>query len=275
MNGQLAADAGVDGFATTTGERKKLAIYEVVEAVQSAVWINSLLLPVLSAVRAEGRPIELRPMWWAGTSAGTCKRTNPDGRIALSTKAIFWSKTAFSATYLHELSHCLLEQCEPNLGHGHDACFSALNLALLLRLDAINLMAKDIATSWANKMDFYDLQDMPYPLEGTPIEVWKPRAIGWSMRVAHELFTADLMAEKLAELIAKRYSDWCTELENEPAKIAQAQAAAAQAEAVAAKKRAIENAINLKRKNDLFLFQALFSLVTVALLSAVYFCVSR
>ena len=200
---------------------------------------------------------------------------NPDGRISLSTKASFWAKTSFVVVYIHELSHCLLEQCEPNFAHGHDACFFSLNLTLLLRLDAINYVASDIATSWADKMDFYDLQDVPYAWEGTPIETWKPRAIGWAMRTAHELFSEDLTAEKLAEKIAKRYSVWCEELANEPAKIAQAQTAAAQSQASAAKKRGVENAVNLKRKNDLFLFQVLFYMTMTAFLSVFYVVVIR
>ena len=117
-------------------------------------------------------------------------------------------------------------------------------------------------------MDFYDLQDVPYPWEGAQIEVWKPKAIGWSMRVAYELFSADLTAEKLAETIAKRYAVWCEELASEPAKIAKAQAAAV-------RKSAREAEVNLKRKNDLFLFKSLFFIVTATLVSVVYFIVSR
>ena len=105
--------------------------------------------------------------------------------------------------------------------------------------------------------------------------VWRPRAIAWAMAQANELFELEMTAERCAEILLERYIKWCDLMAEEPAKIAQAQAAAAQAQAAAAKKSAIENEVNLKRKNDLFLFQALFYIAITAFLSVGYFCVSR
>lgn len=254
---------------------RDIAVYEVVRAAHPAIWINNLLRPVLAAIRAEGRPIELRPMWWSGLSAGADKKRNPDGRIKLSLKVSFYSRTSFLCTYIHELSHCLLEECEPDVHHQHNSCFYSLNLALFMRLDAIKFMADDVATSFADVMDGYDLQNSPESWEDEPIQVWKPRAIGWAMRTAHDLFSADLTAEQLAAAIAKRYAEWCSELASEPPKTAKQQADFAAAKLVAAKKLVFEIQEKADLKEKLQIFQWLAGYFGFAFLGVFYFLLSR
>lgn len=259
----VGCEAGTPGAGLAPAGRAVpdgIAVYQVARAEKSAFWINELIAPVLVAIRAVGRPIELRPMKFAGFSAGACKLRNPDGRIQLSSKASFWSKTQFVSVYTHELSHCLLEQAEPGVSHGHDACFYALNLTLFLRLDAINYLASETYSDWATDMTIYDMQDPPECWQDAPVHVWKPRAIGWAMRVANEVFSSDSTAEKLAVLIAKKYAAWVQEMAEEPKKIARAKAVAA------------EKARSAAEKLQLFQWLAcLFFFVNVLILAVVYF----
>jgi hypothetical protein len=68
--------------------------------------------------------------------------------------------------------------------------------------------------------------------------------------------------------VAKRYIECVDLMQAESVKIAQEQAAAS-------KKNAVEAEVNLKRKNDLFLFKSLFFGGTSAFMTAVYFSLSR
>lgn len=267
-----------DSETIPIGEREAVIhVYEVVKSpIRVATWVQKLLGPALVAIKLErARPIEFRPTGrWGGWVQGDLK-TNPDTRISISNGAHFWSKTGFVDLYIHELTHALLareslnekdEDC-PGL-HQHDAAFFALNLLLLKRLDASNYIAGDGCTDWSNKVGFYDLQDAPQCWAETPQHVWKPRAIAWSMAQANELFDGDLSAEKCAKLIGKRYFEWADRMQAEPAKIAQAQAAAAQ-------KNAIESEVNLKRKNDLFFYKYLFFTITPLFFGVFYWLLRR
>lgn len=232
-----------------------IAVYSVTTApVPVAGWLNGLLQPALLACRAEGRPVEFRPTGrWGGWSAGSRDR-NPDGRISLSSQARFWTKTQFVDVYIHELSHCLLSKSNlddagaPINLHDHDAAFFALNLALLMRLDAIDYIASDRASPWVTRMSMYDLQDAPPALEDLPSHAWQPRALAWSMRQAAELAPTEMNADELAAEVSKRYWTWCDDLASEPQK-------ATSEKAAAQKKRARELLLiqELKSKAQLYL----------------------
>ena len=169
----------------------------------------------------------------------------------MSSQARFWTKTQFVDVYIHELSHCLLAESNPpevgkpllNL-HDHDAAFFALNLALLMRLDAIDYIASDRASTWVTRMNLYGLQDPPMHLKDEPPHVWQPQALAWSMRVAAELAPSELTAEELSKTVAEKYWAWCDELAVELRKTASEKAAAQQ-----------------ERARELLLFQELKSKV--------------
>ena len=274
MNGPLP-----DAEPEVIGELQshQVHVFEVVRApIRTAVWVQKLLGPALIAVKLESaRPIEFRPTGRWGGWAGGDRARNPDDRISISSRAHMWSKTNFVDVYIHEIIHALLareslnekdEEC-PGL-HEHDAAFFALNLLLLMRLDAAKYVAGDTVSDWANCVGFYDLQDPPSCWVDAPQHIWKPRAIAWSMGQAHELFSTDLSAEKCAKLIGKRYFQWADLMQAEPAQIAQSRTKLA-------KKSAIETEVNLKRKNDLFLFKSMFFMVTAAFLWVVYYTLAR
>ena len=272
MNGPLP-----DAEPEVMLQSHQVHVFEVVRApIRTAVWVQKLLGPALVAIKLESaRPIEFRPTGWWGGWAGGDRARNPDDRISISSRAHIWSKTNFVDVYHHELTHALLarqslnekdEEC-PGL-HEHDAAFFALNLLLLMRLDAANYVAGDTATDWANCMGLYDLQDPPSCWADAPQHTWKPRAIAWAMAQAHELSSTDLSAEKSAKLIGKRYFQWADLMQAEPAQIAQSRTKLA-------KKSAIETEVNLKRKNDLFLFKSMFFMVTAAFLWVVYYTLAR
>ena len=273
MSGQVApgADVDISDFDIGLGQSQKLAVYEVVKAKpQTAIWVQNLIEPALVICRVErARGIEFRP---TGIFSGwffSGRDHNPDGRISISSKAHMWDRCSLQHLYIHELTHALLDG-ESRSGRGdefpgHCAAFFCLNLTLLLRLEGAKSLSID---SWSTRMSLYDLFDPPACWAEAPSAVWRPRALGWAMGRAYELCGTDFSAEKCANEIAKRYFEWCDLMAAEPAKIAQAQAAAA-------RKIAIENATNSKNKSDLFLFKYLSFMAITALLSAVYFSAIR
>lgn len=237
----------------------KLSVYKVAPApALVAEWLNNLILPALKAMKAEGRPVELRPTGeWAGWAVPRGD-SNPDGRLALSSKVVFLERGELLWIFVHELSHSILQQIEPEFDHDHDACFHCLNLVFLTRLDGVRYLSKDQAnrTFWREMLSGYCISTPTHYWRTDPIHVWQPRAIAWSMAVANELAESDLNGEHLAIEICKRYRAWVLELAEEPARIA--------------KSRAVVKAKNKKLVDDLQLFKWLTWLMGAAFLTVVY-----
>jgi hypothetical protein len=270
--GEWRGEDGMPGTRLAPAGRADLSQGDVFEVVRAsgptALWVTNMLAPVHVALLVTGRPIEFRPTGrWGGWSAGG-KDRNPDGRISLSSQARFYSKTRFVDTYIHELSHCLLEreskgpdgeEC-PGL-HQHDACFYSLNLCLLLRLERAKLPHY---LEWSDEMSLYDLQDPIPAWADKPKQEWQPRSIAWSMAQANDLFNTDLPAEKLAAEIAERYWVWADLMAAEPLKLAKENLIASQRIAHEREDRRI-------LKNNLHFFQWLTCVLVVSFFAIVYF----
>ena len=251
-------------------------IYEVVKSTRPAAqWIQNLLAPVFDAIKAEGRPFELRPTGcYGGWAAGSVDR-NPDGRISLSTKATLWSAIGLIAVCVHELSHCLLHDevlFEGNRPHSfspHNGAFYCLNLTLLKRLDSVQMLSQKDG-EWAQKMDSYDLQDgFPLaPLKDEPLHVWMPVMIGFAMRTSEELYSSSMTAKELAVVISDRYFKFVEAEMSAPARRAALKAAANQ-------KAAKEAAEKVELKDSLQLFRWLTCLFGGAFLTIFYLGLTR
>lgn len=250
---------------------RDLPVYTVTAAEPTtARWFNDLIRPALAAVKADGRPIEFRPLGrWAGMAAAPPDLC-PDGRISLAKTARFYSKTQFVCVYVHELAHCLLDEVETDeLGkpapglHGHDAAFLALNMSFLLRLDAAEYLASARATSWLNYAGLYDFGDSPEALKHLPDYTWRPLVLAWSLQIAAELAPTSKTAVELASEVCARFWAWCDALAAEPHR---------QAEKVRAKKLARENELLLKREqqNNLMLWRGLAGLFFLGFASLIW-----
>lgn len=197
-----------------------VAVYAVVRCSDGpAIWLQRLLQPVVVAVRFErAPPIELRSTGaWGGFCLGLDH--NPDGRVSVSSRAVFRSRSALVETYLHEVAHRL---SWPRADEGaHNAKFFALNYALLKRCDGLRLSPAQVSLS----MSVYDLQDLP-------AELWETedrglgRALTWAVTVGNEMAVSSLSAEGMATEIVRRYDAWLVELGQEPARAARQRTAA-------------------------------------------------
>jgi len=235
-----------------------------------AAWLNRILAPALAAARSGPCPVELRPTGlWAGWAAGD-RSQNPDRRISITSRVVFMRPARIVNIYIHELAHELIDAAEfeiegRQIAHSHDAAFFAVNLALLLRLDAVQFLTSERGSSWATNMSLYDLQDPPYCWEGSDHHEWIPRALTWALTQAHELAPTELTAETLAREVVERYWIWSREMKSEPARIAlQKEASIHAAESRKTKISDLEN--------DIFLFKSLA--VVFGFLFMFLFCVN-
>lgn len=198
--------------------RNALPVFQVQPAQPAlAGWLHRLLTPVVAACRLQGTyPIELRPtgQWGGFALASTFV---PDGRVAVSSQLILWSRRSIVATILHEWAHRLLGP-----DHAHDAAFAALQQALFLRVDAAAACppsAGEEGLQLQFSASLYDLQDVPDALvalaDGGLGEAWR-----WAMITARDLAPSQLTAEALAAAISGRYAAWVLLLEAAPAEAA-------------------------------------------------------
>lgn len=181
-----------------------------------AGWVQTLLAPVVAACRISSPPpVELRQ---TGDWGGWCShdRTgHPDGRIQVTSRAVFWSQKCFVTTYVHETAHRILSDSGPP-DFAHNPTFFGLQLVLFLRMDSENVRVAGFGGGWANCARLYDLQDPPECLSNEPINVWLPRCLGWAMDAARELAESDFTAEECAFELISRCQKWCAMLEKEP-----------------------------------------------------------
>ncbi len=214
--------------------RNSLVVHHTTVAVPTvAGWLRGVLDPACTAVRlAKPVPVELRT---CGRWSGWCSSSRdeaPDGRVAVSSRARFWSRTDVVLVYIHETAHRLA--ADAGLAPGHCPAFLAIELTMLKRLDAAGLPC---AGTFFNRAELYDLQDPPAAaaLADQARSAWLPRCLAWAMQQAEELAPTGISAEVVAVEIAGRYSAWCAELEAEPEKRAAAATVAAESKAKAAR----------------------------------------
>ncbi len=195
-----------------------IPIYEVQPAqVATATWLRSLIQPAAQIARLDPFPVEIRPMGkWSGWAQHPDDA--PDFRVCISTRIYFFKRSQILSVYLHECAHQLLNHADPQVYHGHDAAFFALNYLLLARLDACTDTGLPVRSStWVSTMSLYDLSDPPEHLAGQAD--WQTMAMAWSMATARELHTSEHDAHECARLIAGRYKAWCSRTDDQPQRV--------------------------------------------------------
>ena len=164
-------------------------------APAQGAWLVQLLGPVATACRfSVPPPVEIRP---TGDWGGWCARKDHalDGRVAVSSKFVFWSKESVVDVVLHEWTHRVLQDLKI---FGHPAEFFCLNAVFLIR--ASQFFDGDPLL----RLSVYDMQDQP---EDLAAELnWRGLIIDWALPVAAELASTDATAEDLAKVVCKRWS---------------------------------------------------------------------
>lgn len=182
-----------------------------------AAWLQSLLGPVNSILKADPVALELRPLGaWGGLAPGVTSM-NPDGRIQISNRMLYCSKSQLVHLYVHELAHSLLCLANKEVDHQHDAAFFCLNAVLLQRLDIAGFSC-GYPTRHLDSLGLYDLQDPIPAWSDHPSSIWIPHAMGWALSTAEKYAGTDLSALEIAKLISKEYCSWAEEMYLLPAK---------------------------------------------------------
>lgn len=136
------------------------------------------------AIRQRGTyPVILDSSEWLKGYSGMCSRRShsPEGELHIRPiNSEPGADIAMQGTYLHELSHRLLLNVEPDIA-GHLWTFAALNATLLRRVEGIH------------RMRFYDVSDEPDDRWGWAIQ----RALDISADLAPLPISAEECAEKI------------------------------------------------------------------------------
>ena len=211
-----------------------LKVYQAValpSAAPRALWLRNILEPALTACRFElPCPVELRPTAWGGWCASPSDPSySSDGRVCITSRAIFWSKRQVIAVTLHELAHRLLDVHEKQ---GHNAAFFCLLTVLYQRVDDAGAGAG--SSQLTLESGLYDVQDLPPPLADTP-DRGLGRAISWATQQAAGLAPSRLGAEACGREILARYATWLLKLQAEPEQRAARAAAASERAAASAR----------------------------------------
>lgn len=195
------------------------SVYKVQSApVAVAAWLQRLLGPVNSILKADPVSLELRPLGpWGGLAHGVTAM-NPDGRIQISNKLLYCSKAQLVHLYIHELAHALLFVADKEIDHQHDAAFFCLNAVLLQRLDQAEFSC-GYPTNHLISLGLYDLQDPIPAWADHPSSIWRPRAMSWALSTAEKYSETDLSALEIAKLICTEYCSWAEEMYLLPTKV--------------------------------------------------------
>lgn len=201
---------------TTLAMHQQFNVYSVQPSPPPvAAWLQALLGPVNSILKADPVALELRPLGaWGGLAPGVTSM-NPDGRIQISNRMLYCSKSQLVHLYVHELAHSLLCLANKEVDHQHDAAFFCLNAVLLQRLD-INGFDCGYPTNHLSSLSLYDLQDPIPEWAGHPASFWRPRAISWALSKVEKYAGANYSALELAKLISNDYFAWAEEVEALP-----------------------------------------------------------
>lgn len=198
-------------------------------APAQAAWLVQLLRPVAAACRfSVTPPLEIRP---TGDWGGWCARKDHalDGRVAVSSKFVFWSKESVVDVVLHEWTHRVLQDLKI---FDHPAEFFCLNAVFLIR--ASEFFDGDLDPLL--RLSLYDMQDQP---EDLAEELnWRGLIIDWALPVAAELASTDAAAEDLAKVVCERWNKFAVDR--------QASIQLAQTVAVNAAREANRHAVQLR-----------------------------
>ncbi len=241
-----------------------ICVYQVQPALALAGWVNSMLRPILIAIKADPVPIEFRPLGrWSGLSAGL-PSFNPDGRIKISSLLLYKRRTELVQVVLHEIAHCLLDSIEVGIFHNHNAAFCCFYLILLRRADDAGI---DTGNSTAHFfcISLYEHQNPIPHFEhlGSPESVWRPVEMQWIFEMADGYRDSELTAKEIAVAIHEAYFVFADRVADDAAKLASREKAIAQ-------KRADEVALRQQLSDEKTFFKVGFFALLAAFFAIVY-----
>ncbi len=143
-----------------------------------------------------------------------------DSRICISSRAIFWTKSKFINTYLHEVTHRLIFDFEKILGKeldGHGPVFFLVLTALCKRHD------QSTATNCTifHLLNLYDFEDRPVEFKDADEALWRAHVLEFALGHADDLAKSKCPAEQLAKqanLLWKEYIHYQQEIDLETTK---------------------------------------------------------
>ena len=189
----------------------------------TAAWLARIIDPVVQACQFSGAPppIELRPM---RHFVGYASRLDPDRRVCIDKKSIFWSARSIVSVVVHEWAHVLVRSWEEESDHhpaqdAHGPVFLLVLMTLCARVDA-SKKAPDRINSLATGLSLYDFQDQPTDIEGADSDdQWRGLVLNWALLKTKELVEDPISAE---DLPAKAVELWAQYVDNCKAKSAAA-----------------------------------------------------
>ena len=165
--------------------------------VATAAWLSRIVDPVVVACKFAGTPppIELRPM---RHFVGYTSRLDPDHRVCLDKKSIFWSARSIISVVLHEWAHVLVRSWEEQSDHhpiqdAHGPVFLLVLMVLYTRVDASKKLS-DPVNLLGNGISIYDFQDQP---ADSGDDQWRGDVLNWALLKTKQLVEDPISAEKL------------------------------------------------------------------------------
>jgi hypothetical protein len=180
----------------------KLKLYEAMPIVGSkSQWLLNILNPLSHVCKIPAIPCEIRPI----DSSGACDFNQIDGRIFLSKRIVFWSKSSVARIYLHECVHRLLE-AERVEAHGVEFFTLLLVLHTRARSHFVNLGAESTPLS---NLDFYDCADKSRIWQAFNIQPddWWSAQVQWAIDNAPSLAESSFDAAELAKKIPAQWRE--------------------------------------------------------------------
>ena len=176
--------------------------------VTTAAWLSRIVDPVVVACRFEKTPppIELRPM---RHFVGYASRLDPDRRVCIDKKSIFWSARSIVFVVVHEWAHVLVRTWEEESDShqaqdSHGPVFLLVLMVLYARVDASKKVS-DRVNSLSNGMSLYDFQDQPADIGG---DQWRGDVLNWALLNTKQLVEDPISAEKLPAVAVELWAQY-------------------------------------------------------------------
>jgi hypothetical protein len=175
-----------------------IPIYESVSvSTPKSVWLRRILDPLVRSCRLPKIPLEIRPL----DGLGLCSSFEPDDRVFLSNRIVFWHKIKIANVYLHESAHRLLDHAPMHV-QPHGVEFFTLLLTLQIRAEPhIKLLGSYKPT--IARLAFYDCKDESpvWRQHNIALDDWPTVQVAWAIKTANELAKSDLDAVGIARML--------------------------------------------------------------------------
>jgi hypothetical protein len=188
-----------------------IALYES-KAITSprSVWLKRIVEPLVLACKIPAIPLEIRPL----DCAGLCSSGQPDNRIFLSNRLVFWRPVQVANVYLHEVAHRLLDQA-PGYVETHGVEFFTLLLTLQIRANS-HLNSLGSTSTPVARLDFYDCSENSSVWRRYNIDAdnWWTIQINWSISTANDLAKSENTAAEIAKKLPDMWVNQVKEYRN-------------------------------------------------------------